>query len=98
MTDAAKRKIVYKKPVEVVDGAHPMPLPQVVRVILIAALTALILGSHAFQAWTNNLPIGPISDFLLYLAQFWQDLMSKIGVAEIAEALRSLLHAFEGSH
>lgn len=97
MNDAAKRKIVYKKPVEVVEGAHPLPVRQVARTILIAALASLILGSHAFQVWANNLPIGPASDFLLYIAQFWQDLMTKLGLTHFAEALRTLLHAFEGS-
>ncbi len=98
MTGTAKRQINYKKTVEVVDGARPTPLRQVVRTLLIASLVALTLGSHAFQAWANNLPIGPVSDFLLYIAQFWQDLMTKTGVAGFAETLRSLLHAFEGSH
>jgi hypothetical protein len=98
MTDPAKRTIVYKKPVEVVDGAHPLPFAQVGKIVLIAVLTASFLGSHAFQAWANNLPIGPISDFLLYVAQVWQDWMGKIGLTWFAETLRSLLHAFEGSH
>jgi hypothetical protein len=99
MTDAAKkRSITYKKPVEVVDGARPMPLGKVIRTLLIAALVAMVLGSHAFQAWANNLPIGPVSDFLLYVVQFWQDLMSWLGLTGVAEGLRTLLHSFEGSH
>ena len=98
MTQTAPRPINYKKTVEVVEDARPMPLRQVVHTLLIALLVSLMLGSHAFQAWANNLPIGPVSDFLLYIAQFWQDLMTKIGVAGFAETLRSLLHAFEGSH
>ena len=77
---------------------HIMPLRQVTRMILIAMLVSLVLGSHAFQAWSNNLPIGPVSDFLLYIAQFWQDLMTKLGLTHFAEGLRALLHAFEGSH
>lgn len=97
MSDAAKRKIVYKKTVEAVEGAHPLPARQVVHTLLIAALVSLILGSHAFQVWANNLPIGPASDFLLYLAQVWQDLMTRLGITHFAEALRALLHAFEGS-
>ena len=97
MSQPGKRKIIYKKTVEAVEGAHPLPVRQVVRILLIAAPVSLILGSHAFQAWANNLPIGPVSDFLLYLAQFWQDLMTRLGLTHFAEGLRALLHAFEGS-
>jgi len=91
-----KRAITYKKPVEVVDGARPQPLAQVRKTVLIGAFTALLLGSHAFQAWANNLPIGPVSDFLLYVAQAWQDLLDKTGLTAFADTLRALLRAFQG--
>jgi hypothetical protein len=97
MSTELKRDIVYKKPVEVVDGARPLPLVEVRKIILIAAFVTLLLGSHAFQAWTNNLPIGSISDFLLYVAQAWQGWMDKTGITAFADTLRTLLHAFEGS-
>lgn len=98
MSAASNRKIVYKQPVEAVEGAHPQPVRQVAKTLLIAMLVSLILGSHAFQAWANNLPIGPVSDFLLYVAQVWQDWATKLGLTHFAESLRAFLHAFEGSH
>jgi hypothetical protein len=64
--------------------------------VILAAFTALLLGSHAFQAWTNNLPIGSVSDFLLYMAQAWQSWMDQAGIAAFADKLRTLLRAFEG--
>jgi hypothetical protein len=91
-----KRAIIYKKPVEVVDGAQPLPLADVRKTVLIAAVVALLLGSHAVQAWANNLPIGSISDFMLYVAHAWQGCMEKAGITAFAETLRTLLHAFEG--
>jgi hypothetical protein len=59
---------------------------------------ALVLGSKAVLSWANALPIGRISDFMLYLAQFWDDLMTRLGIAQFASAIRAFLHAFQRWH
>ena len=91
-----RRQHVYKRPTEVVDGARPSSLKRVALTVVIAGLVMLVFGSKALLNWTNNLPIGPISDFLLFLAQGWQDAMDKIGVTWLAEALRAALNWFQG--
>ena len=84
-----------RRPREEVSDAAPAPLAQVVRSIAVAAAITLLLGSKALLAWTNDLPIGSISDFLLYLAQAWQDLMNDAGLALFADWLRAALRALQ---
>lgn len=93
---ASAPRLVYKPPVEVVDaGARAFRLRQVLLSIAIAALVMLVFGSKALVGWCNGLPIGPVSDFLLYLAQGWHQLMTEAGVTGFAETLRKALRAFE---
>jgi hypothetical protein len=96
MTTPAPAAIAYKRPIEVVDGARPMSLAQVARSIAVAVLVMLLLGSKALLNWTNDLPIGSISDFLLYVAQAWQHLMTQAALTGFAESIRNALHTFEG--
>jgi len=96
-----KRKmaeLVYKKQVEAVEGALPSRLRDVIAAIAAAALTCLALGSNALLNWTNNLPIGPVSDFLLNLAQTWQNWMTAIGVTKFAAGCTSALTALQSWH
>ncbi len=83
--------LVYKRPVEVVEDAEPAPLGRVMVAILLAALLMLILGSKALLEWANNLPIGRLSDFILYLAQGWQDLMASMHITAYASRIRQFL-------
>jgi hypothetical protein len=91
------RSVVYKPPVEVVDGAAPAPLRQVGRSIGAATLVAFLLGSKPLLTWTNELPIGPVSDLLLYVAQDWDDAAGSVGLTRYGEAIRYWLRAFEGA-
>jgi hypothetical protein len=90
------RSITYKPPQEVVAGAAPDPLRRVAAAILIATLVTMLLGSKAFLAWSNDLPISQASDFLLYIAQGWQDAMEAIGLTLFADAIHQLLHWLQG--
>jgi hypothetical protein len=92
----ARRTLVYKKPVEVIEGAAPAPLRAVAPSVAIAAVTCLLLGSKALFDWTNDLPVGPISDTLLDAAGRWQDAMKSIGLTQFAEAAHALLEAVRG--
>jgi hypothetical protein len=85
------KKLVYKRPVEVVHDARPERLMQVGLAILLAALVMSLLGSKALLEWANNLPIGRVSDFVLYLAQGWQDLMQAAHMTAFASGVRKLL-------
>ena len=92
----APRTLAYKPPVEAVDRAAPAPLRRVAASTVIATAVALLLGAKPLLAWTNQLPIGPVSDFLLFLAQGWQDTAESLGLTRYAEAIRYWLRAFEG--
>ena len=85
------KTLVYKRPVEVVEDARPQRVMQVGLAILLAALVMLVLGSKALLEWANNLPIGRISDFILYLAQAWQDLLEAAHITGFAADVRKLL-------
>jgi hypothetical protein len=82
-------------PAEVVDGAAPAPLGAVSRAILAATLVAFLFGSKALLEWANNLPINPLSDTILAMAQWWQDRSAEIGLTHIAEWVRAILRALE---
>ncbi len=92
----APRPVSYKPPLEVVAGATPEPLRRVAASIVVAALVTLVLGSKALIAWTNDLPISPISDFLLYVAQGWQDAMEEAGLTLFADSVNHALHWLQG--
>jgi hypothetical protein len=91
-----QQKLVYKRPVEVVEDARPARLLQVGLAIFLAALVMSVLGSKALLEWANNLPIGRISDFILYLTQGWQDLMEASHMTAFASAVRKLLEWLQG--
>lgn len=91
----ATRQIRYRPPVEAVEGAQNAPVKTVGRDLAIAYCVALLLGSHALLNWTNNLPIGNVSDFLLFAAENWQKWMDAIGASAFGGFFRSLLRAIE---
>ena len=82
-------------PVEVVADARPYRLGQVGQAIAVAALVALLLGAKALANWANELPFSAVSDFVLYLAEFWQDQATALGLTRYADAVRTLLHLLE---
>jgi hypothetical protein len=95
-SDAASgKKLVYKRPVEVVDDARPSSAWTVAVAIGLCTLATLVLGSKPLLDWSNSLPIGPASDFILYVAQAWQDAMDKLGITAYASAIRELLHRLQ---
>jgi hypothetical protein len=91
-------ELIYKKQVEAVEGALPSRLRDVIAAIAAAALTSLALGSNALLNWTNNLPIGPVSDFLLNMTQTWQNWMTAIGLTKFSSACNSALTALQSWH
>jgi hypothetical protein len=91
----AERSFVYKPPVEAVGDAAPVRLARVRRAIAVATVAAFLLGSKPLLAWTNELPISPVSDFLLYLAQAWQDEAESGGLTRYADWIQHALRAFE---
>jgi hypothetical protein len=91
-----ERNVSYKAPVEAVADAVPERLPQVAAAVATGALTALLLGATPLLAWTNELPIGPVSDFVLYLAQGWQNTAEALHLTVYADMIRYLLRSFEG--
>ncbi len=93
-----RREIVYRRPVEVVDGAIPSPLPSVGWSIAAAAAVMLLLGSNGLLNWANDLPVGSISDSLSNLAQIWQDAMNRAGLTHFAEFLRHAWRLFQELH
>jgi hypothetical protein len=68
------------------DGATPARLKNVTIAVFVAAFIMLLLGSKALLGWANDLPIGWLSDFVLLIAQTWQDWMHKIGLTGFADA------------
>ncbi len=87
--------VTYQRQIEAVDGATASGLPGVCRAVAMGTLVALILGSKEVLAWVNDLPIGPASDFLLLIAQSWQDEMVHIRVTGFSDTLHKLLAALQ---
>lgn len=83
-------------PVEAVEDAAPAGLAETGRGLALGTLTAAALGSKALAAWANDLPISPASDFLLYVAQAWQDMAGALWLTRYAEAVHALLRLIEG--
>jgi hypothetical protein len=86
---------VAARPVEAISGAKPSRLGPVARSIALAAIVMLCLGSKGLLAWTNDLPINPVSDALLALAQEWHDLMTRAGLTGYSDSVRNALRAFK---
>ncbi len=91
-------ELIYKKQVEAVEGALPSGLGAVAAAVAAAAVSCLALGSNALLNWANNLPIGPVSDFLLNVAQTWQDWMTALGVTWFAAACQNGLTVVQSWH
>ncbi len=89
------RQVIYKQQIEGVDGALPSRLRAVCGAIIAGVVVALLLGSNALLNWVNNLPIGPVSDFLLQITQTWQNWMVAVGLANVAQVLANGLTAFQ---
>lgn len=87
--------IVYQRQIETVDGAAASGLPSVAGAVAAGGIVALVLGSKDLLAWVNNLPIGGFSDYLLLIAQAWQDQMVHIRVTGYADTLHKLLAALQ---
>ena|SRR5579862_3463076 len=89
------RALKYKTPVESVADALPTTLARTGWSLVAATLIALLLGSKALLSWANELPIGRLSDFILYLSQGWDNEMRRLGVTHFAAAVRDFLHHFQ---
>jgi hypothetical protein len=87
--------IVYQRQLEAVAGATPSNLSSVGGAVVLGAIVALVLGSKQVLAWVNNLPIGSFSDYMLLIAQAWQDLMVSIRVTGYSDTLHKLLAAWQ---
>ncbi len=92
------RTLRYKPPVESVADAVPTTLRRTAGSLVAASLTGLVLGSKALLSWANGLPIGRVSDFVLYVAQAWDDLMTRLGITHYADAIREFLQSFQRWH
>jgi hypothetical protein len=92
------RTLRYKPPVESVADAGPTTLVRTALSLITATLAAMVLGSKALLSWANGLPISRVSDFVLYVAQAWDDLMTRLGITHYAQAIREFLHSFQRWH
>jgi hypothetical protein len=92
------KELMYQKQIEGVEGALPSRLGSVFAAVFTCTLVALLLGANALLNWTNNLPIGPASDFALQLATDWQGWMNAIGLGHFSTALNAWLTGFQSRH
>ncbi|MBC8791870.1 MAG: hypothetical protein C6Y20_09695 [Tagaea sp. CACIAM 22H2] len=83
-----QREIRYRPPIEPVADAPTRGLRDVSVAIVAAAFTMLVLGSGPLAAWTQTLPVNPISDALVEWAGNWDDWMRALGPGEFHPALR----------
>lgn len=90
-----KPTLVYKPQIEGVEGALPSRLLPVCGAVIAAVIAALLLGSNALLNWVNNLPIGPVSDFLLLVTQGWQNGMEALHITAFAASLNNALTWFQ---
>lgn len=92
------KEVIYKRQIEGVEGALPCRLGAVCGAVIACTLTALLLGSNALLNWANNLPISPVSDFILQLATDWQNWMNIIHLGPFSTTLNAWLTAFQSRH
>ena len=92
------KTVTYKLQIEGVEGALPSRLGSVCAAVFTCTLVALLLGANALLNWTNNLPISPVSDFILQLATDWQNGMNTIGLGHFSTALNAWLTGFQSRH
>jgi len=92
------KNVIYRRQIEGVEGALPCQLGAVCAAVFTCTLIALLLGSSALLNWTNNLPIGPVSDFILQRATDWQGWMNAIGLGNFAATLNTWLTGFQSRH
>jgi predicted ribosomally synthesized peptide with SipW-like signal peptide len=85
-----QREIRYRPPIEPVADASTRRLRDVSGAIAAAVLAMLVLGSGPLAAWTQTLPVNPVSDALVELAGDWDDWMRALGPGEFHPALRRL--------
>jgi predicted ribosomally synthesized peptide with SipW-like signal peptide len=85
-----QREIRYRPPIEPVADAPTRRLRDVFGAIAAAVLAMLVLGSGPLAAWTQTLPVNPVSDALVELAGDWDDWMRALGPGEFHPALRRL--------
>jgi hypothetical protein len=98
MTDSPKSELIYRQQIEGVTNALPSRLLPVCLALAAGWVTALFLGSEALLNWANNLPIGPVSDYLLQIAQDWQNAMAAIGLTGFADSIKAMLASFQVLH
>ncbi len=84
------RIIQYRPPIEPVADAPTRGLRDVSIAIVTATLAMLVLGSGPLAAWTETLPVNPISDLAVEAAGHWDDWMRALGPGEFHPALRRL--------
>lgn len=85
-----KRIIRYRPPIEPVADAPTRGLRDVSIAIVAATVTMLFFGSGPLAAWTETLPVNPVSDALVEAAGNWDDWMRALGPGELHPALRRL--------
>lgn len=85
-----RREIRYRPPIEPVADAPTRGLRDVSIAIAAAAFAMLALGSGPLAAWTQNLPVNPVSDVLVDMTGRWDDWMRALGPGEFHPALRRL--------
>ena len=82
------REIRYRPPIEPVADAPVRGVREVSIALVAAALTMLVFGSGPLAAWTESLPVNPLSDAAVELAGNWDDWMRALGPGELHPALR----------
>jgi hypothetical protein len=89
------RSLSLKLPVESVSGARRSTLPEVARVVAIATLAALLLGSRALLDWSAELPVSALSDALLGAAETWHGLMEGLGLNRLGDGIRAAFRSLQ---
>lgn len=83
-------------PPDAIGGATPQPLGRVTLAVANGAIAALLFGSAAMLDWASELPVGPLSDPIVTVAETWDGWMQAAGLDRPAAALRGLRTVIAG--
>lgn len=89
-----RRAIVYRPPVEPTADAPTRPLREVCGALAAATLVMLALGAEPLLRWTEALPVNPVTDRAVIVAETWHGWMERAGVARLHPWLKAETDAF----
>ena len=75
-----------------VSPAHPAHPARAIAIMAIAGVVVSALFADAMLSAAYDLPPSPLGDRLIAGAEWWQEMMARLGVVQVIDHLTSLVH------